>query len=178
MPLGVKNCYAWYKLQNKFFIFFLMTKLSLPSFSLPASDGNTYTQANFSQGRFVFFLYPKDATPGCTLEAQGFRDKMADFAKLGVQIIGVSKDSIASHQRFCNNQSLPYMLLSDPECLLIEGLGSWVQKFMFGKKYMGIERSTFVIENGIVENEWRKVKVKGHVKDVLAWCEGFTADKK
>lgn len=145
--------------------------MKLPSFSLPASDGKTYTDADLSNGKYILYLYPKDMTSGCTLESQNFRDLKDKFAALGFQILGLSKDSMKSHDKFCEKESLNFPLLSDEDCTLIEGLGAWVEKSMYGKKYMGIERSTFVVVDGEVVQKWRKVKVPGHTEAVLAYCQ-------
>ncbi len=143
-----------------------------PSFSLPASDGKTYTDKDFASGKFVLYLYPKDMTSGCTIEAQDFRDMKAGFEKLGYQVFGLSKDSLKSHEKFCMKENLNFPLLSDEKCELIAALGAWVEKSMYGKKYMGIERSTFVIENGEIVKEWRKVKARGHAVEVLDFVFG------
>jgi len=117
----------------------------------------------------VLYFYPKDDTSGCTSEAHQFRDDFPLFAVHKAEILGVSKDSIASHEKFRAKHSLPFPLVSDTEGALCEAYGVWKEKSMYGKKYMGIERSTFLIdENGVVVKAWRKVKVSGHAKEVLA----------
>ncbi len=145
--------------------------MKIPAFSLPASDGKTYTQDDFASGKFVLFIYPKDMTPGCTIESKSFRDTKKEFESLGFQIFGLSKDSVESHDKFCEKESLNYPLLSDESFELLTSLGSWVEKSMFGKKYMGADRSTFVIVDGEIVHEWRKVKVPGHVTAVLEYCQ-------
>ncbi len=145
--------------------------MKLPAFSLAANDGKVYTDADIAAGITVLYAYPKDMTPGCTTESQDFRDQMPAFEKLGARVIGLSKDSIASHQKFCEKESLPFILLSDPEKTFLEALGTWKEKSMYGKKMMGVERSTFVIHNGEIVREWRKVKVPGHVQEVLEFVQ-------
>ncbi len=145
--------------------------MKFPSFSLPASDGKIYTEKNFSKGIFVLYLYPKDLTPGCTIEAQNFRDLKNDFAKIGVKIFGLSKDSPASHDKFCMQESLNFPLLSDENTKLIKALGAWQEKSMYGKKYIGVDRSTFVIQDGEIKKEWRSVSVTDHAEEVLVFCK-------
>ncbi len=140
-----------------------------PAFSLPADGGTTVSLADFSGKTVVLYLYPKDDTPGCTKEAQGFSGAAADFAAAGAVVIGLSKDSVASHDKFKAKYDLKLKLASDPEGALIEALGAWVEKSMYGKTYMGIDRSTFVIgPDGNLAAIWRKVKVPGHVSEVLS----------
>ena len=139
-----------------------------PSFSLPASDGKTYTEADFATGITVVYVYPKDMTSGCTLEAHDFQDAYSKFKKLGVQIFGLSKDSLKSHKKFCERDELFFPLLSDEEHVLIELLNAWKEKSMYGRKYFGAERSTFLVVDGKIVQEWRKVKVPGHVDSILA----------
>jgi peroxiredoxin Q/BCP len=116
----------------------------------------------------VLYFYPKDDTPGCTVEAKDFRDHVKDFEKANAVIIGVSKDSVKSHDAFKKKFCLPFPLASDETGKMCEDYGVWVQKSMYGKTYMGIERSTFLIDKtGVIRNIWRKVKVDGHVMEVL-----------
>lgn len=143
---------------------------NIPAFSLPASDGKTYTEKDLSQGLVVLYLYPKDMTSGCTTESRDFQSLLPEFEALGARVFGLSKDSIMSHEKFCTKESLTFPLLSDPECSLIEALGAWVEKSMYGKKYMGIERSTFVFRDGKMMHEVRKVKVPGHAQAMLEVC--------
>ncbi|MCF7917490.1 peroxiredoxin [Candidatus Gracilibacteria bacterium] len=145
--------------------------MKVPIFLLPASDGKMYSEKDFQSGKFVLYLYPKDMTSGCTIEARDFRDFKKNLVERGVQIFGLSKDALASHDKFCKKESLNFPLLSDEKGLLIEKLGSWIQKSMYGKSYMGIDRSTFVIANGEIVKEWRKVSVPGHAEDVLNFCK-------
>lgn len=145
--------------------------MKLPAFSLPANDGKTYSEKNFQSGKFVIYLYPKDMTSGCTIEAHDFQNTQKDFEKLGIKIFGLSKDSLKSHDKFCEKESLDFPLLSDEKCELIQAFGSWIEKSMYGRKYMGVDRSTFVIQDGEIMKEWRKVKVPGHVAEVLGFCK-------
>jgi len=122
----------------------------------------------------VLYFYPKDDTPGCTIEAKDFRDHIKDFEKANTVIIGVSKDSIDSHEKFTKKFCLPFPLASDETGKMCEDYGVWVEKSMYGKTYMGIERTTFLIsKDGIIRNIWRKVKVEGHVKEVLDAAKGL-----
>ena len=114
----------------------------------------------------ILYFYPKDNTSGCTQEACDFRDNINRLTKYAT-VIGVSPDSVTSHKKFKEKQSLNFILLSDPEHKLSEEYGVWKEKSMYGRKYMGIERSTFVLKNGEIQKEWRKVKVKGHVDEVI-----------
>lgn len=133
------------------------------------NQGNeqTYRLADFASKKVVLYFYPKDNTSGCTHEACDFRDNFNRLAGKAV-VIGVSPDSIKSHRRFREQQDLNFILLSDPEHLLAEAFGVWVEKSMYGRKYMGIERSTFIFdEDGKIIKEWRKVKVPGHVDEIM-----------
>jgi peroxiredoxin Q/BCP len=117
----------------------------------------------------VVYFYPKDDTPGCTSEACGFRDNLPAFRKVDAEIIGISKDSVARHDKFKAKYELPFTLAADEDGKVCEAFGVWVEKSNYGKKYMGIERSTFLIDGkGAVRSVWRKVKVDGHVEEVLA----------
>lgn len=136
--------------------------------SLEASDGNRYCLTDFTGKKIVLYFYPKDNTSGCTLEAKDFTSLQKEFVTKGYQIIGVSKDSLKSHQNFINKQELNLLLLSDPETELIQAFDTWKEKSMYGKKYMGVERSTFVLdETGNIIKEYRKVSAKGHAEAVL-----------
>ena len=118
---------------------------------------------------YVLYFYPKDDTPGCTLEGKDFRDRHADFGKLGVRVLGVSRDSLASHTKFQGKYSLPFELVSDVDETLCKQFDVIKDKNMYGKKVRGIERSTFLVDaDGVLRKEWRKVKVEGHVAEVLA----------
>lgn len=130
-----------------------------------------YKLSDFSGKKFVLYFYPKDNTQGCTQEACDFRDNMNKILKFA-PVIGVSPDSIKSHIKFIEKQNLNFLLLSDVEHKLAQKFNVWVEKSMYGRKYMGIERSTFIInEKGEIEHEWRKVKVKGHVDEVINYLK-------
>lgn len=139
-----------------------------PDFTLP-TDGNGSVTLSALRGRaVVIYFYPKDDTSGCTAEACGFGEQLPHFEKVDATIIGISKDSVASHDKFKAKYNLPFTLASDAEGDVTERYGAWVEKNMYGRKYMGIERSTFLIDkDGIVRQIWRKVKVPGHVDAVL-----------
>ena len=139
-----------------------------PDFTLPQDGGDPVTLSALRPSPVVLFFYPRDNTPGCTTEAQGFTAMKADFEALGALVFGISKDSIASHAKFREKKDLGIPLLSDEETTACEDFGVWKEKSMYGKKFMGIERSTFLINGtGAIVREWRKVKVKGHVEEVL-----------
>ncbi|NBX03201.1 MAG: thioredoxin-dependent thiol peroxidase [Alphaproteobacteria bacterium] len=140
-----------------------------PDFSMPVSDSSSVSLATLAGKKVVLYFYPKDDTPGCTLEAKDFRDHMKEFEKAGAVIIGVSKDSIKSHEKFREKFCLPFPLASDESGAVCEAYGTWVEKSMYGKTYMGIQRDTFLIDGkGKLGGIWRKVKVDGHVAEVLA----------
>lgn len=141
----------------------------VPDFSLPSVGGGGETKLSELRGKkIVLFFYPKDDTPGCTAEACGFRDELSKFTEAGAEVIGISKDSINSHTKFKNKYSLPFTLLSDENGVVCKIFNTWVEKSMYGRKYMGIDRATFLIdEEGKLLTEWRKVKVPGHVDEVL-----------
>lgn len=140
-----------------------------PDFKLPADDGKTYSLKNFNGKKIVLFFYPKDNTSGCTTEACDFRDSIKIFTKNDAAVIGVSKDSIKSHENFRDRNSLNFPLLSDEDGKMLEAYGVWKEKSMYGKKYMGIERTTFIIdEKGKILEIFPKVKVNGHVKEILS----------
>ena len=134
------------------------------------ADGNEqeFSLEDFKGKRVILYFYPKDNTSGCTQEACDFRDNMNRLTKYAT-VIGVSPDSIKSHKSFKEKQGLNFILLSDPEHQLLEKYGVWKEKSMYGKKYMGVERSTFILdEKGEIIKEWRKVKVKGHVEEIIS----------
>lgn len=138
-----------------------------PDFTMETNEGPV-SLSDYRGKRLVLYFYPKDNTSGCTTQAKQFTEFKAEFDKAGVEILGVSKDSIASHEKFIEKQELGIRLASDPENQVIDAYGSWVEKNMYGRKYMGIERSTFLIgPDGKIEHVWRKVRVKGHVEKVL-----------
>lgn len=139
-----------------------------PAFTLESSEGGNVKLADFAGTPVVVYFYPRDNTPGCTTEANDFRAAMAKFKKLGVGVLGVSKDSIASHTKFRDKFKLNFALLSDPDGKMIEAYGAWGDKNMYGKKMKGIIRSTVLIDgDGKVAAVWPKVSVKGHVDAVL-----------
>ncbi len=139
-----------------------------PAFTMPTDGGGKVSLAALKGKSVVLYFYPKDDTSGCTKEACGFRDAMPDFSKIDATIVGVSKDSVASHDRFKAKYDLPFILASDTDTEVTEKYGAWVEKSMYGRKYMGIERATFLIDGkGVVRGIWRKVKVPGHVEEVL-----------
>lgn len=138
-----------------------------PDFELQGPDGRL-TLESFSGKALVLYFYPKDDTPGCTKEAQDFSSLAADFAEAGVAVLGVSKDTVAKHGKFTAKYDLTIPLGSDPEGTVIEAYGSWVEKSLYGRQYMGIDRSTFLIDKvGKLLRIWRKVKVPGHAAQVL-----------
>lgn len=137
-------------------------------------DGNEkeFSLNDFKGQKIILYFYPKDNTSGCTQEACDFRDNINRLAKYGI-LVGVSPDSIKSHKTFKEKQSLNFILLSDTEHKLAESFGVWIEKSMYGRKYMGIDRSTFIINRqGEIEKQWRKVKVKGHVDEVINYITG------
>ena len=140
----------------------------LPSFSLEATMLNTCSDADLLGNWTVLFLYPKDNTSGCTKETKEFNERYSAFESLGVRIFGLSKDTISSHISFSKKLNLKFPLLSDPQTQLIQSLNAWKEKSMYGKKYMGTERSTFLIDKNLsIKHIWRKVKVAGHVDEVF-----------
>jgi len=145
-----------------------------PDFDLPTDGGGQIKLADFKGRKLVLYFYPKDDTSGCTSEANGFSELAADFAKAGTTVIGVSKDSVKSHDKFKAKYGLDFTLASDVEGKAVEAYGSWVEKSMYGRKYMGIDRSTFLIDGeGKISKLWRKVKVTGHVAEVLAQAQAL-----
>ena len=137
-----------------------------PDFDLETADGRVRL-GDFAGRTLALYFYPKDDTSGCTREAQDFTALAGDFAKAGISVVGVSKDSIAAHRKFATKYDLSVTLASDPEGAAIARYGSWVEKSLYGRKYMGIDRSTFLIRNGAIERIWRKVKVANHAQQVL-----------
>lgn len=143
-----------------------------PNFELPASNGEKVKLSNFKGKNVVLYFYPKDMTPGCTTEACDFRDYHDEFSKLNAVILGISTDSLDKHKKFIEKYDLPFLLLADEDHQVCELYGVWKLKKNFGKEYMGIERSTFVIDQqGRLAKEWRKVKVKGHVEEALEFIK-------
>ncbi len=140
----------------------------VPDFELPATGGANIALANLKGKNVVIYFYPKDNTPGCTLEGQDFRDQQVQFAKYNAVILGVSRDSISSHEKFKQEQNFSFDLLSDADETLCKMFDVIKLKNMYGKEVMGVERSTFLIDKqGVLRQEWRKVKVEGHVAEVL-----------
>jgi peroxiredoxin Q/BCP len=140
----------------------------LPEFSAQATSEKTITNASIKDKNVVIYFYPKDSTPGCTTEGQEFRDNISAFHDANTIIFGVSKCSMKKHENFKAKQSFPFELISDPDETFCKLFDVIKLKKLYGKEYMGIERSTFLIDsNGILKKEWRKVKVKGHVEEVL-----------
>ncbi len=139
-----------------------------PDFSLPRDGGGTLSLADFTGRKLVVYLYPKDNTPGCTTEAIDFTAALPEFEAAGASVVGVSKDSVRKHDNFVAKHDLGIPLLADEDGALIEALGAWVEKKNYGRTYMGIERSTFLVDGeGVIRQIWRKVRVKGHVAEVL-----------
>jgi thioredoxin-dependent peroxiredoxin len=139
-----------------------------PLFSLPATDGQTITLDSLKGRKVVLYFYPKDDTSGCTLEAQNFQALKREFAAADTEIIGVSPDSLKSHDKFRAKYSLDFTLASDEEKSMLEGYGVWTEKSMYGRTYMGVERTTVLIDrDGTVARIWPKVKVPGHAEEVL-----------
>ena len=139
-----------------------------PSFDLPTDGGGRVRLGDLGGRPVVLYFYPKDDTSGCTKEAQGFAEAYGAFQTAGAELVGVSRDSVASHDRFKAKYRLPFPLGSDEDGKVVEAYGVWVEKSMYGRKYMGIERSTFLIDgSGMIRRAWRQVKVPGHVDEVL-----------
>ncbi|HRJ61310.1 MAG TPA: thioredoxin-dependent thiol peroxidase [Azospirillaceae bacterium] len=139
-----------------------------PDFTLPADGGASVTLSAYRGRPVILYFYPKDDTSGCTKEACGFRDLFPDFSSADAVVIGVSKDGVKSHDKFKEKYQLPFTLVADEDTTLAQAYGVWVEKSMYGRKYMGMDRATFLIDQeGVVRQAWRKVKVTGHVEAVL-----------
>ena len=148
-----------------------------PDFTLPADDGGKVKLSSLRGKPVVLYFYPKDDTPGCTKEACSFRDRKDELAKLGVAVLGVSADSVESHERFRDKFQLNFPLLADPDHKVAEKYGAWREKVRFGKKSMGIQRSTFVIDaEGVLRKVWKSVQVDGHDAQVLAAVEELSGN--
>ncbi|WP_028608362.1 thioredoxin-dependent thiol peroxidase [Paenibacillus harenae] len=140
----------------------------VPNFKLSASNGKDVQLADYAGKKLIIYFYPKDMTPGCTTESCDFRDFNGGFGMNNAEVIGISPDDLTSHEQFIAMHKLPFLLLSDPEHTVSELFGVWKLRSWEGKEFMGIERSTFLIdENGVLAKEWRSVSVEGHVKEVL-----------
>jgi peroxiredoxin Q/BCP len=137
-----------------------------PDFELESADGPVRL-SDFAGKTLVLYFYPKDDTTGCTREAQDFTALAPEFTKAGATVVGVSKDSVKKHEKFTAKYDLGIRLASDPEGALIDRYGSWIEKTLYGRQYMGIDRSTFLIKDGVLKKVWRKVKVPGHAQAVL-----------
>lgn len=149
-----------------------------PQFTLPDQNGNSVSLSDFSGKKVVLYFYPKDNTPGCTQQACAFGENFGDFQAKNTVVIGVSKDSVASHQRFAGKYNLPFILLSDPELQAIQAYGVWQEKKLYGKVSMGVVRSTYLIdEQGMIEKVMPKVKPDTNAGELLAYLNGEEADK-
>jgi peroxiredoxin Q/BCP len=141
-----------------------------PDFTLPSSTGESIHLANLRGKPVVLYFYPKDDTPGCTTEACSFRDAWQEMQQQGIVVLGISRDTIKSHQKFANKYGLPFTLLSDEDGTVAQQYGVWVEKSMYGRKYMGVARTTFYIRpNGIIGHVWERVKPEGHAQKVLEY---------
>lgn len=148
----------------------------IPEFALASTQGGEVSSLSLRGKRYVLYFYPKDDTPGCTTEACNFRDTLPRFEETGTLVYGVSPDDIAAHEKFIAKHALNFPLLADPERKLIEAVGVWVEKSMYGKKYMGVQRSTFVVgPDGRIEKVWPKVTPDGHAREVLEYLRAGTA---
>ena len=143
-----------------------------PAFTLPDQDGSPVSLSGFAGKKVVLYFYPKDSTPGCTRQACAFAAAYGDFDRLGVSVIGVSKDSAASHRKFADRHSLPFLLLSDPELTAIQAYGVWQEKKLYGKVSMGVVRTTYIIdENGVIEKVMPKVKPDTNAAEILDYLK-------
>lgn len=143
-----------------------------PDFTLLNQDGKKVKLSQFSGQNVVLYFYPKDNTSGCTIEACNFRDTFSELSNLGAVVIGISPDTAESHKKFAEKYNLPFNLLADPEKKVLEKYGVWKEKSMYGKKYMGVERTTFIIDkNGKVRKIFEKVKVPNHHNEVLEYLK-------
>ena len=150
-----------------------------PAFTLPDQSGSLQDTKSLKGRRYLVYFYPKDSTPGCTVQACGLQSDLAQFNGLGIAVLGVSMDSVASHRKFADKYGLQFPLLADTGKSLIEAYGVWIEKSLYGKKYMGISRSSFLVGgNGKIEQVWEKVNTKTHAQDVLAFIVGDNAMEK
>ena len=146
--------------------------MKAPDFTLPDKDGNQVSLSDFKGKKVVLYFYPKDNTPGCTRQACAFAQNYGAFEEKGVAVIGVSKDSVASHVKFAEKHQLPFILLSDPELVAIQGYDVWKEKKLYGKVSMGVVRTTYIIdEEGIIEKVMPKVKPDTNANEILEWLE-------
>lgn len=146
----------------------------IADFELAATGNQRFASAAFKGHPYVLYFYPKDDTPGCTIEGQNFRDLHKEFLKAGHMVFGISRDTVASHERFKAKMSFPFDLLSDPDETVCQLFGVMKEKNMYGKKVWGIERSTFIMaRDGSIAREWRGLKVEGHAAEVLAACKAL-----
>jgi len=140
-----------------------------PDFTATTDGGGKIKLSDFKGKTVILYFYPKDDTPGCTKEACGFRDAKPNFSKAKAVVLGVSKDSVARHDKFKGKYDLNFPLIADEDGKICEKYGTWIEKSLYGRKYMGIDRATFLIDDkGVIRNIWRNVKVAGHVEEVLA----------
>ena len=150
-----------------------------PSFKLAANGGLSFDSASLKGRRYLLFFYPKDNTPGCTREACGFRDAMPGFEKLGVPVFGVSADKVPAHDRFALKHGLNFPLLADPDHELIEAYGVWVEKTLYGRKYFGVARSSFLVDaDSKIEEVWDKVSPDSHAAEVREFLAGIVPKAK
>ena len=147
--------------------------MKAPDFSLQDKEGNQIALADFAGKKVVLYFYPRDNTPGCTRQACAFAQNYDGFKERGVEVIGISKDSVASHAKFADKHELPFILLSDPELVAIQGYDVWKEKKLYGKVSMGVVRTTYVIdENGVIEKVMPKVKPDTNAAEILAYLDG------
>lgn len=147
----------------------------LPNVELASTSDETINLSDYAGKPFVLYFYPKDDTPGCTREAQDFSQLYPEFQAIGCQVLGVSRDTVAKHQKFIAKYELTVPLASDETGAVLEAFGTWVEKKLYGKTYMGIDRSTFLFDaGGTLRREWRKVRVAGHAADVLEAARGLS----
>ena len=147
----------------------LITGDRAPAFTLPATDGRNLTLESLRGRKVVLYFYPKDDTSGCTLEAQNFQSSKGHFGAADTEIVGISPDAMKSHDKFRSKYGLDFALASDEEKTMLQTYGVWVEKSMYGRKYMGVERTTMLIDrDGKIARIWEKVKVPGHAEEVLA----------
>ncbi|MBR1993523.1 MAG: thioredoxin-dependent thiol peroxidase [Firmicutes bacterium] len=147
--------------------------MKAPDFTLQDKDGNQVALSDFAGKKVVLYFYPRDNTPGCTRQACAFSQNYDGFKERGVEVIGISKDSVASHAKFADKHELPFILLSDPELVAIQGYDVWKEKKLYGKVSMGVVRTTYVIdENGVIEKVMPKVKPDTNAAEILAYLDG------